>query len=111
MLIKTHSQAGYDIIKNIEFPWPVGKIILQHHERMDGSGYPQGLKGEEILIAARIIAVADVVEAMSSHRPYRPAIGLDNALEEISRNKGIRYDADVVDACLNLFISKGFVLS
>ena len=110
-LIKSHSQVGYDIIKNIEFPWPVGKIILQHHERMDGSGYPQGLKGDEIILAARIIAVADVVEAMSSHRPYRPAIGLDNALEEISRNKGIVYDSDVVDACLNLFINKGFVLS
>lgn len=110
-LIKTHAQASYDIIKNIEFPWTVGEIILQHHERMDGSGYPQGLKGEEILLAARIIAVADVVEAMSSHRPYRPALGLDIALEEISRNKGIVYDSDVVDACLNLFINKGFVLS
>ena len=111
MLIKSHSQVGYDMIKNIEFPWPVGEIILQHHERMDGSGYPQGLKGEGILLAARIIAVSDVVEAMSSHRPYRPALGLDNALEEISRNKGILYDSDVVDACLNLFINKEFALS
>jgi PAS domain S-box-containing protein len=109
-LIKTHSQSGYDILKNIEFPWPVADVVLQHHERMDGSGYPHGLKGENISLEARILAVADVVEAITSHRPYRPALGIDVALEEISRNRGILYDADVVDACLKLFREKGYTL-
>jgi putative nucleotidyltransferase with HDIG domain len=109
-LIKTHAQAGYDILKDIEFPWPVADVILQHHERMDGSGYPQGLKGDDILLEARILAVADVVEAIASHRPYRPALGIDLALEEISRNKGIIYDADTVDACLKLFREKSYQL-
>ena len=109
-MIKTHSQAGYDILKEIEFPWPIAQIVLQHHERMDGSGYPQGLKGEEILLEARVIAVADVVEAMASHRPYRPALKIEDALEEISRNKGILYDPRAVDACLKLFTEKGFAL-
>ena len=108
-LIKTHSKVGYDIIKNIEFPWPVADIILQHHERIDGSGYPQGLKGEAICLGARIIAVADVVEAMSSYRPYRAALGVEKALEEIERMKNKDFDPKVVDACLNLFKNKGFV--
>ncbi|RKX67550.1 MAG: hypothetical protein DRP41_01025, partial [Thermodesulfobacteriota bacterium] len=107
-LIKTHSQIGYDILKNIEFSEPIAQIVLQHHEMIDGSGYPQGLKGEEILLEAKILAVADVVEAMSFHRPYRPALGLDKALEEISKNKGILYDPKVVDTCLKLFTEKGF---
>ena len=107
-IIKTHPQVGYDILKGIEFPWPVAKIVLQHQERLDGSGYPAGLKGDEIILEARILAVADVVEAMASHRPYRPALGIDRALEEISKNRGILYDADVVDACVRLFREKGF---
>ncbi|HZK87121.1 MAG TPA: PAS domain S-box protein, partial [Syntrophomonas sp.] len=107
-IIKTHCQAGYEIVKDIEFPWPVAEIMLQHHERMDGSGYPWGLTGDEILMEARILAVADVVEAMSSHRPYRPSLGIDLALEEISLSKGIRYDPTVADICLRLFQEKGF---
>jgi len=107
-LIKTHPQVGYDILKTIEFLWPVVEIILQHHERMDGSGYPQGLSGRNILLEARILGVADVVEAMSSHRPYRKAIGIGKALEEISKNKGILYDPQVVDICFKLFYEKGF---
>ena len=102
-LIRAHPQVAYDILKVIDFPWPVADIVLQHHERMDGSGYPQGLKGDEILLEARIIAVADVVEAMSSHRPYRGSLGIDKALEEIEKNKGILYDPKAVDACLKLF--------
>ena len=109
-LIKAHPQLGYDILKDIEFPWPVADVVLQHHERMDGSGYPQGLKGDDILLEARILAIADVVEAIAFHRPYRPAIGINLALEEISRNKGILYDADAVDACLKLFREKGYSL-
>jgi len=109
-LIKTHPQSGYDILKDIEFPWPVARMIWEHHERMDGSGYPQGLIGEEILQESRILAVADVVEAMASHRPYRPAIGLNAALAEIEDNKGTLYDADAVDACLRLFREKGYQL-
>jgi PAS domain S-box-containing protein len=107
-LIKAHPQVGYDIIKGIEFPWPVAKMILQHHERLDGSGYPQGLKGEEISLEARILAVADVVEAMASHRPYRPGLGIDKALEEVSRNRGTLYDLQAVDICLRLFREKEF---
>jgi putative nucleotidyltransferase with HDIG domain len=107
-LIRDHPQAGYDILKSIDFFYPVVKIILQHHERLNGSGYPQGLKSEDILLEAKIIGVADVVEAMSSHRPYRPALGIDKALEEISQNKGILYDPEVVDTCLKLFKEKGF---
>ena len=107
-LIKDHSQIGYDILKSIDFPWPVAKIVLQHHERIDGSGYPQGLKDNKIFLEARLIGVADVVEAMSSHRPYRPAKGIDAALEEISQNKGTLYDPEVVDTCLKLFKEKGF---
>jgi len=102
-LIKAHSQAAYDILKSIDFPWPVADIILQHHERLNGSGYPKGIKDGHILLEARILGIADVVEALSSHRPYRPALGIDKALEEIEKNKGTLYDAEVVDACLRLF--------
>jgi len=109
-MIQTHPQVGYDILKTIDFPWPLAEIVLQHHERMDGSGYPQGLSGEGIMLEARVLAVADVVEAMASHRPYRPPHGLDKALEEISQNRGILYDPEVVDACLKLFTEKGFEL-
>jgi PAS domain S-box-containing protein/putative nucleotidyltransferase with HDIG domain len=108
-LIKTHAQVGHDILNGpIEFPWPVAQIVLQHHERIDGSGYPQGLSGDDIILEARILAVADVVEAMASHRPYRPPHGIDKALEEISQNKGVLYDPEVVDVCLRLFIEKRF---
>lgn len=106
-LIKTHPQVGYDILKTIEFPWPVAQIVLQHHERMDGSGYPSGLSGKDILMEARILGVADVIEAISSHRPYRPALGIDKALEEILQNRGILYDPIVVDVCVKLFTEKG----
>ena len=107
-IIRTHSQVGYDILKSIEFPWPLATIIYQHHERLDGSGYPNKLKGADILLEARIISVADVVEAMSSHRPYRPSHGVEKALEEITRNRGRLYDEAVVDSCLKLFREKGF---
>lgn len=107
-LIKNHSQIGYDILKKVDFLWPVAEIVLQHHEKMNGSGYPRGLKGDEILLEAKIICVADVVEAMSSHRPYRPALGIDKALEEISQNRCTLYDPKVVDTCLKLFKEKDF---
>jgi PAS domain S-box-containing protein/putative nucleotidyltransferase with HDIG domain len=107
-LIKMHSQTGHDILKDMDFPWPLAQIVLQHHERLDGSGYPQGLSGEEIMLEARILAVADVVEAMTSHRPYRAARGIDKALEEIAQNRGVLYDTEVVDACLKLFTEDGF---
>ncbi|MBW2062668.1 MAG: response regulator [Deltaproteobacteria bacterium] len=107
-LIKNHSQVSYNILKGIDFPWEVAPIVLQHHERMDGSGYPQGLPGKEILLEARILAVADVVEAMASHRPYRPALGEDKALEEISEKKGFLYDPVVADTCLTLFKEQRF---
>ena len=107
-LIKIHPQAGYDILKDSQLPFPVAEIVLQHHERLDGSGYPQGLKGDEILLEAQIIAVADTVEAMASHRPYRPALGIDVAFEEIEKNKGIFYNAAAVETCLRLFREKGF---
>jgi HD-GYP domain-containing protein (c-di-GMP phosphodiesterase class II) len=96
------------VLKKFKFPWPVAQAILQHHERLNGSGYPEGISGDEILIEAKIIGVADVVEAMSSHRPYRPALGIDKALEEISQNKGVLYDTEIVDTCLKLFNEKGF---
>jgi putative nucleotidyltransferase with HDIG domain len=111
MLVKTHPQSGYDILKGVKFPWPIADIILQHHERMDGSGYPQGLKDGEILLESRIMAVADVVEAMSSHRPYRPALGIMAALSEIDRGRRSVYDPEVVDACLRLFVEKRFAFS
>jgi putative nucleotidyltransferase with HDIG domain len=105
-IIKSHPKVGYNILKKIHFPWPIAQIVYQHHERMDGSGYPQGLSGKDILLETRIMAVADVVEAMSSHRPYRPALGIDIALEEISKNRGALYDSEVAGACLRLFKPK-----
>jgi response regulator RpfG family c-di-GMP phosphodiesterase len=110
MLIKTHAQAGYDILKGVQFPWPVADIILQHHERLDGSGYPQGLKEEQILLEAKIIAVADVVEAISTDRSYLPSLGIEAALEEVERYRGVRYDPKAVDACLRLFRELGYTL-
>ena len=107
-LIKNHPQAGYDILKDIEFPWPIADIIIQHHERIDGTGYPKGISGNKIMLEAKIIMVADVVEAMASHRPYRAAFGLERALGEIKQNKGILYDPVVVDACVGLFNKKKF---
>ena len=107
-IIKMHPVLGHEILKTIDLPWPIAEIIHQHHERMDGSGYPLGLSGKDIIIEARILAVADVVEAITSHRPYRPAQGIDKALEEISQNKGKLYDPDVVDACLKLFSQQKF---
>jgi PAS domain S-box/PAS domain S-box len=109
-LIKEHSHSGYEMLKDMESRWPLAQIIYQHHERINGSGYPRNLKGDEIIIEARIMAVADVVESMASHRPYRPALGIDAALEEIEKNKGILYDNDVVDSCLRLFRKKGYSL-
>ncbi len=107
-LIKVHPQVGYDITKNIEFPWPVAQGILQHHERLDGSGYPNGLADPDIIKEAKILAVADVVEAMASYRPYRPALGIEKALAEIIKNKGVLYDSEAVDACVKLFQECGF---
>ncbi len=110
-LVQEHSQASYNVLKDVHFPWPVALIALQHHERINGSGYPHHLLGEEIIIEARILGVADVVEAMSSHRPYRPGLGVEAALAEIECYRGILYDTNVVDACLNLFRNKGYKLS
>jgi len=110
-LVKGHPQYGYEIIKNVESPWPLADIVRQHHERLNGSGYPLGLKEKDILLEARIIAVADVVEAMISYRPYRPALELQCALEEIEKNAGILYDRQVVDACLRLFCEKKYQLT
>lgn len=107
-VIKIHPQVSFDILKNIPFPWPVAQMVLQHHERLDGSGYPQGLSGDEIMLEAKILAVADVTEANSSFRPYRPARGIEAALNKIDQKKGRQYDADVVAACLELFTRDGF---
>ena len=107
-IMESHAQAGYDVLKSIDFPWPIAKTVLQHHEKMNGSSYPNGLFGEEIILEARILCVADVVEAMSSHRPYRPALGLDKAVEEITKNKGILYDPVIVDACVEVIKDKHF---
>ncbi len=109
-MIKLHPQAGYDILKGIDFSWPIAQMVLQHHERLDGSGYPQGLKDEDILPGTRILSVADVVEAMSSHRPYRPGRGVEVALEEVLRGRGAQYDSRVVDACVALFREQKYVL-
>jgi len=105
-LVQGHAESSYEVLKEVNFPWPVAQVALEHHERMDGSGYPQGLRGDAILLEARIVAVADVIEAMSSHRPYRPGLGLEAALDEIERGRGSIYDADVVDACLLTFRKK-----
>jgi len=110
-VIKTHSDIGHEIMKSVEFNWPVAQIIRQHHERLDGSGYPLGLKGEDILPEARIIAVADVVEAMATHRPYRPALGVEAALAEIEGRKGSRYDPACVEACIRLFREQAYRFS
>ena len=109
-LIRIHAQGSYDILKNIEFPWPIAQIAWQHHERLDGSGYPGGLGGDQIMLEAKIVAVADVVAAMSSFRPYRPSLGIDKALEEISHNRGALYDPAIVDACLKLFRNDSYKL-
>jgi putative nucleotidyltransferase with HDIG domain/PAS domain S-box-containing protein len=109
-LLKDHAEVGYELLRNIEFPWPVAEIVYQHHERLDGSGYPRGLKGEEIQLEARIMCVADVVEAMASHRPYRPAFSIEKALLEIIQKKGVTYDSQVVDACMSLFNEKNYKL-
>ncbi|MBI3222199.1 MAG: HD-GYP domain-containing protein, partial [Nitrosomonadales bacterium] len=106
-MVRQHASMGFDILKDVSFPWPVADIAHQHHERIDGSGYPQGLKGEEISLEARIVAVSDVVESMASHRPYRAALGMPAALEEITRNSGVLYDAQVVEACRKV-IAGGF---
>ena len=107
-MIKTHTRVGYDILQGIEFPWPIAQMVFQHHERINGKGYPLGLSGKEILLEAKILGVADVVEAMASHRPYRPSVGIEKALDEISKNRGILYDPEVVDACLKIFSEKDF---
>ena len=109
-LIKTHAQSGHDIVREIEFPWPIARIIIEHHERLDGSGYPNALTGDQILPESRILAVADVVEAMATHRPYRPSLGLEAALDEITQNRGRLYDPEVVDACLRLFREKDYTI-
>jgi len=109
-LIQGHAQASHEVLKDVEFPWPVAEVALQHHERMDGSGYPRGLKGEAILPEARVLAVADVVEAMSAHRPYRPGLGIEAALAEIERGRDSVYDTAVADACLKLFREKAYAL-
>ena len=110
-IIKEHSEIGYNMLKDVESPWPLAQIVHQHHERMNGSGYPRNLKGDEILLEARVLAVADVVEAMGSHRPYRPTLGTEAALEEIEKNKGILYDNTVANVCLKLFREKGYKLA
>ncbi|MES9966100.1 MAG: HD-GYP domain-containing protein, partial [Sedimenticola sp.] len=110
-IIKTHPEVGWDILKDVSFPWPVKEMVGQHHERIDGSGYPNGIKGDEICLEARILAVADVLEAMASHRPYRPALPLESALEEIESQRGVLYDREVVDASLKLFREKGFKMA
>jgi len=107
-LVKDHSQVGYDLLSTIEFPWPVAQIVLQHHERVNGSGYPHGLSGDDILIEAQIMSVADVVEAMASHRPYRPALSIEEALLEISQQRGVLYSPEAVDACIKVFTQRGF---
>lgn len=110
-LIRQHPKVGYDILKNVDFPWPVAEIVYQHHEHLDGSGYPRGLKGDQIMLASRIITVADVVEAIALYRPYRPGLGIETALTEIERHRGSYYDPAVVDACLRLFREEGFQFS
>lgn len=110
-LIKTHAQNGYELLKTVDYPWPIAQIVLQHHERLDGSGYPYGLKADQILLEAKVIMVADVVESMASHRPYRPGLGIEAALKEIEARRGTAYDPAVVDACCKLFREQGYVIS
>jgi len=107
-LVRNHPRTGYEILKKVDFPWPIAEIVFQHQEKIDGSGYPRGLKGAEILIEAKILGVANVVEAMSSYKSYRPALSIDEALTEIVKNKNITFDPEVVDACVKLFKEKGF---
>jgi HD-GYP domain-containing protein (c-di-GMP phosphodiesterase class II) len=107
-LIKEHPNIGFNILRCINFPWPIAKIILQHHERIDGSGYPLGLKGDDLLLESKILAVADVVEAMASHRPYREALGIQAAMSEITAHRGTAFDVQVVDACLRIFCEQGY---
>ena len=107
-LLKNHPRIGYNILKKVDFPWPIAEIVFQHYEKIDGSGYPRGLKGDEILIEAKILGVANVIEAMSSSRSYRPALSVDEALAEIAENKNILFDPEVVDTCIKLFKEKGF---
>jgi HD-GYP domain-containing protein (c-di-GMP phosphodiesterase class II) len=109
-MVKEHARKGFEMLKDVESPWPLAEIVHQHHEHMDGSGYPRNLKGEEILMEARILTVADVVEAMASHRPYRAGLGIDAALNEIEKNRGIFYDDAAADACLRLFREKDYKL-
>jgi HD-GYP domain-containing protein (c-di-GMP phosphodiesterase class II) len=110
LLLREHAENGYDILKSIDFPWPVAEIILQHHERIDGSGYPLGLKGAQILLEAKILAVADTVEAMATMRPYRGSKGLHEALQTITAGSGIHFDRQVVEACVRLFMERGYKL-
>jgi HD-GYP domain-containing protein (c-di-GMP phosphodiesterase class II) len=109
-MIKTHPQAGYDILKPIEFPWPIARMVLEHHERMDGTGYPNGLRAGDILVESRILALADVIEAISTHRPYRPALGVDAALAEVESGAGVLYDAEAAEASRRLFRDRGYIL-
>jgi HD-GYP domain-containing protein (c-di-GMP phosphodiesterase class II) len=109
-LVKAHVQAGFDYLKRVDFPWPVARMVMEHHERMNGSGYPNGLTGEKLLLESKILVVADVVDAIASHRPYRPALGVDSALYDIAGERGILYDMDVANACLLLFNEKGYKL-
>jgi PAS domain S-box-containing protein len=109
-LVMQHAQSGFDILKAVDFPWPVAEVARQHHERLDGSGYPNGLKGDQIILEARIVAVADVVESMAAHRPYRPGLGIERALAEIEAHAGTHYDSDAVAACLRLFRVQGYHL-
>jgi len=109
-VIKGHSQTGYELLDKINFPWPISQIVHQHHEHLDGTGYPSGFKGNDILLEARIISVADTVEAMTSHRPYRPALGIEKAMDEIKSKKGIFYDPEVVEACIKIF-NNGFAFT
>ncbi len=110
-LIRRHSQVGYEVLSTIDFPWPIARIVLQHHERVDGSGYPAGIAGDEIALEARIIGVPDVVEAMATYRPYRPALGIDAAIAGISQNSGVLYDESVVKACVRVIMERGFRFS
>lgn len=109
-LIKQHPECGYEILKAVSFPWPLAEIVLQHHERLDGSGYPRGLTSDQILVEAKILAVADVVESMISHRPYRPGLGLEAALDEITGKRGKEFEPAIVDACIRLFRELGYII-